>query len=103
MANNLYGHKILIKNYLEYISKQIDSRSSKYNNFLLIDTLNSEPTEESMKSFCQINNLKNLLDELICYKSSTSPSCVSVIITKKSPVDFKTLARSRKGSPTSTK
>ena len=42
----------------------IDSSSSKYDKFLLLDDLNSEPTEEAMKSFCQMHNLKNLLDNL---------------------------------------
>ena len=47
-------HKTMIKGYLEYISKEIDSHSSKYDNFLLLGDFNSEPTEEAMKRFCQI-------------------------------------------------
>ena len=41
----------MIKGYLKYISKMIDSSSSKYDKFLLLDDLNSEPTEEAIKSF----------------------------------------------------
>ena len=41
----------MIKRYLEYISKEIDSHSSKYDNFLLIGDFNSEPAEETMKSY----------------------------------------------------
>ena len=51
---NYNPHKTMIKGYLEYISKEIDSHSSKYDNFLLLGDFNSEPTEEAMKSFCQI-------------------------------------------------
>ena len=48
MANNLLSliinynpHKTMIKRYLEYISKEIDSHSSKYDNFLRLDDFNS--------------------------------------------------------------
>ena len=57
-------HKTMIKRYLEYISKEIDSHSSKYDNFLLIGNFDSEPTEEAMKSFCQIHHFRSLLDKL---------------------------------------
>ena len=66
----------MIKGYLEYISKEIDSHSSKYDNFLLLGDFNSEPTGEAMKSFCRIYNFKNLLDKPTCYKNPTNPSCL---------------------------
>ena len=39
---NYNPYKIMIKGYLEYISKDIDSHSSKYDNFLLSGDFNSE-------------------------------------------------------------
>ena len=78
---NYNPHKTMIKGYLEYISKEIDSDSSKYDNFLLLGDFNSEPTEEATKSLCQIYNFKNLLDKPTCYKNPTNPSCVDLIIT----------------------
>ena len=81
---NYNPHKTMIKGYLEYISKEIDSHSSKYDNFLLLGDFNSEPTKETMKSFCQIYSFKNLLDKPTCYKNQTNPSCVDLIITNKS-------------------
>ena len=50
----------MTKGYLEYISKEIDSYSSKYGNFHLlgVGVLNSETTKEAMKGFCQIFDLK---------------------------------------------
>ena len=42
----------MIKGYLEYIGKEIDSHSSKYYNFLLLGDFNSESTEKAMKKFC---------------------------------------------------
>ena len=44
----------MITGYLEYISKDIDLHSSKYDDFLLIGDFNSEPAEKTMKSFCQM-------------------------------------------------
>ena len=73
----------MIKRYLEYISKEIDSHPSKYDNFLLLGDFNSEPTEEAMKRFCQIYNFKNFLYKSTCYKSPTNPLCVDLIITNK--------------------
>ena len=73
----------MIKGYLEYISKGIDSHSSKYDNFLLLGDFNSEPTEEAMESFCQIYNFKNLLDKPTWFKNSTNHSCVDLLITNK--------------------
>ena len=79
---NYNPHKTRIKGHLECISKEIDSHSSKYDNFLLLGDFNSEPTEEAMKSFCQIYNLKNLLRKPTCYKNPTNPSCVDLILNK---------------------
>ena len=58
---NYNPNKTMIKGYLEYIIKETDSHSSKYDNFLLSGDFNSKPTDEAMKSFCQIYNFKNLL------------------------------------------
>ena len=84
---NYNPHKIMIKGYLEYISTKIDSHSWKYDNFLLLGDFNSKPTEEVMKSFCQIYNFKNLLDKPTCYKNPTNPWCVDLVITNK-PTSF---------------
>ena len=42
----------MIKGYQEYINKEIDSHSSKCDKC----HFNSEPTEEAMKSFCQVHS-----------------------------------------------
>ena len=80
---NYNPNKNMIKGYLEYISKEINSHLSKYDNFLLLSDFNSEPTEEAMKSFCQTCNFKNLLDKPTCYKKYNNTSCVDLIITDK--------------------
>lgn len=60
-------HKILIKRYLKYVSKEIDSLSTKYDNVIILVDLNSETTEEVMTTFCQIHNLKILINEPTLY------------------------------------
>ena len=79
---NYDPHKTMINGYLEYISKEIDSHS-KYDFILLLRDFNSEPTEEAMKSFCQIYNFKNLSQKPTYYKNPTNPTCVDLIITNK--------------------
>ena len=73
----------MITGYLEYISKDIDSHLSEYDNSLLLGDFNYEPTEEAMKSFCQICNFKNLLDKPACYKNPTNSWRVDLIIKNK--------------------
>ena len=86
------------------MSKEIDSHSSQYDYFLLIGDFTEEarPTEEATKSLCQIPNFKNLLGKPTCYRNPTNPSCIDLIMTNKAR-NFKTLARSKPGSPTFTK
>ena len=49
---NYNPHKTMVKGYLEYISKEVDSHSSTFENFLLLGDFNSEPTGKVMKFFC---------------------------------------------------
>ena len=65
-------HKTLIKEYLDFISKEKNSLSRKYHTLTLRD-FNSEPIEQSMKTFCQIHGLKNVINEPTCYKTQTAP------------------------------
>ena len=40
-------------------------QSSNYDNILLLEDFNSEPTKETKENFCQIHNLKNLITNLL--------------------------------------
>ena len=64
----------LISNHLKEIGKNLDNYSSKYDNFIFLGDLNSEPTESPVKDFCQIYGYKNLI------KDNT---CVDLIITNR--------------------
>ena len=76
-------HKTRIKGHLECISTEIDSHSSKCDNFSLLGDFDSESTEEAMESFCQIYIFKNLINKPTCYKNPTNPSCVDLILTNR--------------------
>ena len=43
-----------------------------------MDDFNSEMSETSMNSFCDLYNLKCLVQELICYKNPERPSCIDL-------------------------
>ena len=47
-------NKNQITKHLAVISKNLDTFSSKYDNFILIGDLNSEPCEQPPKDLCQI-------------------------------------------------
>ena len=57
--------------------------SSKYENFILLGDLNSEPTESVVRDFCQIYGCKNLINDNTCFKNPEKPSCIDLIITNK--------------------
>ena len=48
------SNKNLISNHLKEIGKNLDNYSSKYDNFILLGDINSEPTESAVKDFCEI-------------------------------------------------
>ena len=64
-------NKNLISNHLKEIGKNLDNYSSKYDNFILLGDLNSEPTESA--DFCQIYGCKNLIKDKTCFKNPENP------------------------------
>ena len=76
-------NKNLILNHLKEIGKKFDKYSSKYDNFIVLVDLNSEPTELAVKDFCQIFGCKNLIKDNTCFKNPEKPSCIDLIITNR--------------------
>ena len=52
-------HKADIKNHLKVIGKNLDSQSSKYDNFIVLGDFNAEPTDIAMSDFMKVYNLKS--------------------------------------------
>ena len=76
-------NKNLISNHLKEIAEKLDNYSSKYDNFILLGDLNSEPTESAVRDFCQIYGCNNLIKDNTCFKNPEKPSCIDLIITNR--------------------
>ena len=74
----------MISEHLKKIGKNLDLLLSKYGNFTLIGDLNAEPTEAAVSDFCEICNLrKHLIKDKTCFKNSTKPTCIDLIVTNR--------------------
>ena len=45
---------------------------------------NVSASDSSLKEFCNLNELKNLINEPTCYKNSEKPTCIDLILTNQS-------------------
>ena len=50
------------------MGKNLGLLLSKYDNFMLIDDLNAQPTEATISNFCEIYNLKHLIQVKNAFK-----------------------------------
>ena len=75
--------KVRISYFLEHVGKSLDKYLGDYDNVLLLGDFNSEVVEKSMKEFCGIYNLQNLIKEPTCYKNINNPSSIDVILTNR--------------------
>ena len=62
------NNKSNIDNFLKSLEPILDKHISRYENLLLLGDFNSEITEP-MEVFCEIYNLKNLIECPTCYKT----------------------------------
>ena len=58
---------------VEPIAKNLDSQSSKYDNFIALGDFNVEPTEIAMRDFMEVYNFKNLTKGPTCFKNPNKP------------------------------
>ena len=76
-------HKENISYFLRNISKMVDANIRKYENFLLIGDFNADINDHAMSEFCEMYNLKNLINEPTFYKNPDNPSSIDVILTNR--------------------
>ena len=76
------GQKSEIRKHLGAVGKNLDSYSSKYENFILFGDINVEPTDNAMEEFMKVYNLKNLVKGATCFKNLEKP-CNDLILTNK--------------------
>ena len=73
--------------YLNDLSKNLDTLTSKYDNTILLGDFNAEPTDTALPNFSEIYNLQNLIMDKNCFKNQNKPSCTDPIITNR-PKNF---------------
>ena len=56
----------------------MDNYFSKYDNFILFDDLNSQPTDSIVREFCEI--CKNVIEDSTCFQNLLKSSCFDLII-----------------------
>ena len=76
-------HKSNISTFLSGLNKNLGHYMPYYDNVLLIGDFNSEMSDESMDEFCSLNNLYNLIKSPTCFKSTSNPSCIDLILTNR--------------------
>ena len=81
-------HKNFISNHVEVLRRELDDRSSNYENILLLGDLNPEMTDLGLKEFCNFYWLKNLLEKPICFKTPDNPNVIDLLLTNR-PRNFR--------------
>ena len=74
-------NKSQISHHLECLNSLLDEHSKKYENYIFIGDFKVNISDSSMKQFCSLNRLKNLINKPTCYKNSEKPSCIDLILT----------------------
>ena len=82
LLNGSYStNKSQISHHLECFNSLLDEHSKIYENFVFIGDFNVNTSDSSMKEFCSLSGLKNLINEPTCYKNSEKPTCIDLILT----------------------
>ena len=76
-------NKECISYFLSHVSRELDKLLANYENFLILGDFNSVTSDKSMRDFCEMYDLINLINEAICYKNPHNPSSIDVILTNK--------------------
>ena len=84
ILGNFYNpSKNLITSNINLLVSCLDHYCQLYDNIILLGDFNSEITEPTMKEFCELFDLKNLVKENTCFKSLENPSCIDLILTNR--------------------
>ena len=76
-------NKNLISDHRKEIGKNLDSYSSKYDNFIFPGDLDTKTTESAVRGFYQIYGYENLIKYNGFFKNPEKPSCIDLIITNR--------------------
>ena len=68
---------------LTKVSEELDKLLWNYNNILVLGDFNSSVSEKYMKDFCEMYDLENLIKGTTCFKNTSNPSTIDVILTNR--------------------
>ena len=75
-------HKSMITCHVQETGKGLEFYASHYEKILLMGDFNSEMSEASKNSFCNLYSLKCLVQEPTCQKNSERPYCIDLFLSK---------------------
>ena len=75
--------KTSISKHLITLGKDMDTIIPNYDNIILMGDFNCDPADLEVIEFCELFNLKNLIHEPTCFKSTTNPTCIDLILTNR--------------------
>ena len=75
-------HKNSISN-VEVLRKELDIYSSNYEKILLRWDFNAKMTVPSLKKFCNLYSLKNVIKNKYAYKNTDNPKLIDLLLTNK--------------------
>ena len=81
MNGSYNPNKNQILHHLECLNRILDEYDSDYDNFVFIGDFNINVNESYIKTFCNLNGLKSLINEPICFKNPEKPTCIDLILT----------------------
>ena len=76
--------KEYISSFLGALGKSLDIYIANCDNVLLLGDFNSEMNEVHMKDFCETYHLKNLITDPTCFKNTSQPTSIDLMLTNKS-------------------
>ncbi len=76
-------HKEKAPVFLKHVSKEVDVLLPKYENLLFLGDFNVTMEEKPLEDFCELYNLKNLINEPTCFKNPRNPSSIDVMLTNR--------------------
>ena len=58
----------------------MDELNKNYNSLIFLADFNVSTNDNAMSIFCSLNNLRDLIDKLTCYKNSDKPTRCGLIV-----------------------
>ena len=98
LKNLAKPHKSNITNHFHPLGKGLDNYIANYDNIRYLGDLNSEFSEPCLNDFCNIYNLKNLVEEPVCFENRNNPSCTGLYLTNR-PTTFQCTTTIETGIP----